>query len=57
VKWIPTACIFLLLRKPEAKGPIGRPRRRWVDNSKMDLVEIGWCVVDQIGLVQDKDKR
>jgi hypothetical protein len=27
---------------PEGKGPLGRPRRRWVDNMKMDLREIGW---------------
>jgi hypothetical protein len=35
---------------------IGRPRRRWVDNIKMDLLEIGWGGVDWIGLVQDKVK-
>jgi hypothetical protein len=32
--------------KPEAKRPLGRPRRRWVDNMKMDLREIGWDGVD-----------
>jgi hypothetical protein len=31
----------LLVRKPEGKRPLGRPRRRWVDNIKMDLLEIG----------------
>jgi hypothetical protein len=38
------------------KRPLGRPRRRWEDNIKMDLLEIGWGSVDWIGLAQDKDK-
>jgi hypothetical protein len=46
----------LLVGKPEGKRPLGRPRRRWVDNVKMDLLEIGWGGVDWIGLAQDKDK-
>jgi hypothetical protein len=46
----------LLVGKPEGRRPIGRPRRRWVDNIKMDLLEIGWGVVDWIGLAQDRDK-
>jgi hypothetical protein len=36
--------------------PLGRPRRRWVGNIKMDLLEIGWGSVDWIGLAQDRDK-
>jgi hypothetical protein len=32
----------LLVGKPEGKRPIGRPRRRWVDNIRMDLGEVGW---------------
>jgi hypothetical protein len=44
----------LLVRKPEGKRPIGRPRRRWMYNIKMDLLEIGVNVVDWIGLVQDR---
>jgi hypothetical protein len=32
----------LLVGKPEGKGPLGRPRCRWVDNIRMDLVEVGW---------------
>jgi hypothetical protein len=32
----------LLVGKPEGKRPLGRPRRRWVDNIRMDLVEVGW---------------
>jgi hypothetical protein len=46
----------LLVGKPEGKRPLGRPRRRWVDNIKMDLLEIGWGGVDWIGLAQDRDK-
>jgi hypothetical protein len=46
----------LLVGKPEGKRPLGRPRRRWVDNIKMDLLKIGWEDVDWIGLVQDRDK-
>jgi hypothetical protein len=40
----------LLVGKPEGKRPLGRPRRRWIDNLKMDLLEIGWSVVDWIRL-------
>jgi hypothetical protein len=47
----------LLVGKPEGKRPLGRPRCRWVDNFKMDLLEIGWGSVDCIGLAQDRDKR
>jgi hypothetical protein len=36
--------------KPEGKRPLGRPRRRWVDNIKMDLREIGWDGMDWIDL-------
>jgi hypothetical protein len=36
----------LLVRKPEGKRPLGRPRSRWVDNIKMNLLEIGWGGVD-----------
>jgi hypothetical protein len=44
----------LLVRKPERKTPIGRPRRRWIDNITMDMLEIGLSVVGWIGLAQDK---
>jgi hypothetical protein len=40
----------LLVGKSEGKRPLGRPRRRWVDNIKMDLVELGWGEVDWIDL-------
>jgi hypothetical protein len=46
----------LLVGKPEGKSPLGRPRRRRVDNIKMDLLEIGWGGVDWISLAQDRDK-
>jgi hypothetical protein len=46
----------LLVGKPEGRRPPGRPRRRWVDNIKMDLVEVGWGGVDWIGLAQDRDR-
>jgi hypothetical protein len=42
--------------KPEGKRPLGRPRRRWVDNIKMVLREIVWDGMDWIDLAQDKDK-
>jgi hypothetical protein len=42
--------------EPEGKSPLGRPRRRWVDNIKMDLLEIGWGGVDWIDLAQDREK-
>jgi hypothetical protein len=44
----------LLVGKPERKRPLGRPRRRRIDNIKMDLLEIGVNVVDWIGLAQDR---
>jgi hypothetical protein len=40
----------------EGKKPLGRPRRRWVDNIRMDLVEMEWGDVDWIGLAQDRDR-
>jgi hypothetical protein len=45
----------LLVRKPEGQRPLGRPRRRWVDNIRMDLKEVGWGDVDWIGLAQDRN--
>jgi hypothetical protein len=46
----------LLVGKPEGRRPMGRPRRRWVDNVRMELVEVGWGDVDWIGLAQDRDR-
>jgi len=45
-----------LLRKPEGKRPIGRPRRRWEDNIKMDLQEVGCGCMEWIELAQDLDR-
>jgi hypothetical protein len=44
----------LLVGNPEGTRPLGRPRRRWIDNIKMDLLEIGLSVVDWIGLTQGR---
>jgi hypothetical protein len=44
----------LLVRNPEGKRPLGRPRRRWINNIKKDLLEIGLNAVDWIGLAQDR---
>jgi hypothetical protein len=46
----------LLLGKPERKRPLGRPRRSWIDNIKLDLLEIELSVVDWIGLALDRYK-
>jgi hypothetical protein len=47
----------LLEGKPEGKRPLGRQRRLWVDNIRMDLGEVGWGDVDWIGLAQDRNRR
>jgi hypothetical protein len=46
----------ILEGKPEGKRPLGRPRRRWVDNIKMNLREIGWDSRDWIELAQARDQ-
>ena len=46
----------VLVGKHEGKKPLGIPRRRWEDNSKMDLQEVRCGVVDWMGLVQDRDR-
>ena len=46
----------VLVGKPEGKRPLGRPRRRWVDNIRMDLQEVGCGYVDWIGLTHDRDR-
>jgi hypothetical protein len=45
----------VLVGKPEGKTPLGRPRRRWVDNMRMELQEVGCGYGDWIGLAQDRD--
>ena len=42
--------------KPEVKRPLGRPRRRWKDNIRMDLQEVGCGGVDWIELAEDRDR-
>jgi len=46
----------VLLEKLEGKRPLGRPRRRWVDNIMMDLQEVGCGYMDWIGLAHDRDR-
>jgi hypothetical protein len=46
----------ILVGKPEGKRALGRPRRRWADNIKMDLRETGWDGVDWIDMAQDRDQ-
>jgi hypothetical protein len=46
----------ILVGNPEGNRPLGRPRRRWVDNIKTDLREIGWGGRDWLDLAQDKDQ-
>jgi hypothetical protein len=46
----------LLMGKTEGKRPLGRPRRRWVGNIKMDLGDAGWSGIDWIGHAQDRDQ-
>jgi hypothetical protein len=46
----------VLVGKPEGKRSLGRPRRRWVDNIRMALQEVGFEYVDRIGLAQDRDR-
>ena len=46
----------VLVGKHEGKKPLGRPRRRWEDNMKMDFQELGCVGMDWIDLVQDRDR-
>ena len=46
----------VLAGKPEGKKPLGRPRRRWVDNIRIALQEVRWGYMDWIGLAQDRDR-
>jgi hypothetical protein len=47
----------ILVGNPDGKRPLGRTRRRWVNNIKMDIREIGWDAVDWIDMAQDRDQR
>jgi hypothetical protein len=46
----------VLVGRPEGRRPLGRPRRRWKDNIKMDLQEVGWGDVDWIDMAKDRDR-
>jgi hypothetical protein len=46
----------IFVGNPEGKRPLGRPRRRWMGNIKMDLREIGWDGMEWIDLAQDRDQ-
>jgi hypothetical protein len=46
----------ILVGNPKGKGPLGRPRRRWEDNIKMYLRELGWGGMDWIDLAKDRDQ-
>jgi len=46
----------VLVGKPEGRKPLGRPKRRWDDNIKMDLQEVGCGVIGWIELAQDRDR-
>jgi hypothetical protein len=46
----------ILVGKPEGRRPLGRPRRIWVDNIKMDFQEVGWVGMDWIELAQDRER-
>ena len=51
-----TGIFRVLVGKPEGKRPLGRPRRRWEDNIKMDIQEVGCVGMDWISLAQDRDR-
>jgi hypothetical protein len=51
-----TGAYRILVGKPEGKSLLGRPRRRWVNNIKMDLRERGWSGIDWIVLAQDRER-
>jgi len=54
--WVRRGMYRVLVGKPEGKKPLGRPRRRWVDNIRMDLQEVEFGHMDWIGLAQDRDR-
>jgi hypothetical protein len=46
----------LIVGKPDGRRPLGKPRRRWLDNISMDLVQVGLGNLDWIDLAQDRDR-
>ena len=55
IRLLGTGAYRVLVGKPEGRRPLGRPRRRWVDNIRMDIQEVGCGYMDWIGLAQDRD--
>jgi hypothetical protein len=53
--WVRRGVYRVLVRKPDRRRPLGRPRHRWVENIRMDLQEVGCGYMDWIGLAQDRD--
>ena len=54
--WVRRGGYRALVGKTEGRRPMGRPRRRWVDNIRMDLQEVGCGYMDWIGLAHDRDR-
>jgi len=54
--WVRRGVYRVLVGKPEGKRPLGRPRRRWMDNIRTDLREVGCGYMDWIKLAQDRDR-
>jgi hypothetical protein len=53
-RWSGHVAHRILVEKPEGRRPLGRPRRRWVDNIKIDLIETEWDGVDWVDPAQDR---
>jgi hypothetical protein len=54
--WTGEVCKRCLVKRPDGKRPLGRQRRRWENNIKTDLKEMGWEVMCYIALAQDSDR-
>jgi len=54
--WVRRGVYRVLVRKPEGRRPLERPRRRWADNIRMDLQDVRCVYMDWIGLAQDRDR-
>jgi hypothetical protein len=54
--WTKRKACRSLVGKPNGKRPLGRPRHRWVDNIRMDILKVGWGDVNWIGLAQEQEQ-